>query len=164
MLSWCWLSAACCTSATAAVHSGPQPHQTSHFLWLCGLSCSTFSHCTGFLPPPTSLPSLWPLSIQAILTHHHLLFISWLYGFNTLLLRRLSAASRTSAILHGHCPFRPSLSTLIFLVTLASILCLTFGHFCIALCYLRLPDFTFSLLFMSCSIHAIHFLIPTFHP
>jgi len=62
-----------------------------------------------------------------------------------------------------HSPFRPLLSTLIFLVALTSILCLTFGHFCIALCHLRLSDSMFPLLFMSCPIHAVHFPIPTSH-
>jgi len=157
MLSWCWLSTTCRTSAMATVHSGPQPYQTSHFSWLCGSSCSTFSHCAGFLPPPTSLPSLWSLSIKAILTYHHLLFILWLYRFDTLSSCRLSTTFCISAILHSHCPFRPSLSTLIFLVALASILHLAFGHFCIMLCHLGLSDSMFPLLFTLCPIHAIHF-------
>ena len=84
----------------AVVHSGCLSQHQYLFFWLCSSSCSTSSYCAGFPPPPTSLPSSWPLSIQAILAHHHLFFmaVDQVELFNYFLSCWLSATSHISAI------------------------------------------------------------------
>ena len=125
-----------------------------NFLSLCWLSAAS---------------CIFAISV-AIVHSGHLNSSSFSFYFVALWVRHSLIMQAFSRLLHlCHSPWLLSiqaftLNSHFFLVALASILHLAFGHFCIALGHLRLSDSTFPLLFTSCPIHTVYFPIPTSHP